>query len=99
MVQTLDQSTEEIRKGIKETRCLFNTYQLELLSLQEFTANASDCEILEERKRLEETAARRKEFLESVLKDANEQIKGLLFEVESMRSAASGSINSSVTSA
>lgn len=93
-VQTPDQSVKEIRKGITEARSLFNTYQLEILSLQEFTASANSSEILEERKRLEETAARRKEFLDSVLKDANEQIKNLLLEIESMQSSATGSVNS-----
>ena len=44
-------------------------------------------EIIDERKLLEETAAKRKEFLGSVIKDSDEQIKSLLLEVQSIRSS------------
>ena len=51
-------------------------------------------EIIDERKQLEETAAKRKEFLDSVIKDSDEQIKSLLLEAQSIRSSTTGSINS-----
>ena len=94
ILQIPDQSAEEIRKAITEARSLFNAYRLTLLSVQELTASASSGEIIEDRKQLEETAARRKEFLDSVLKDANEQLKSLLLESQSIRSSSKGSVNS-----
>ena len=51
-------------------------------------------EIIEERKLLEETAAKCKEILDSVIKDSDEQIKSLLWEAQSIRSSTTGSINS-----
>ena len=51
-------------------------------------------EIVDERKQLEETAAKREEFLDSVIKDSDEQIKSLLLEAQSMKSSTTGSINS-----
>ena len=50
--------------------------------------------IIEERKLLEETAAKCKEILDSVIKDSDEQIKSLLWEAQSIRSSTTGSINS-----
>ena len=94
ILQIPDQSAEEIRKAITEARSLFNAYRLTLLSVQELTASVSSGEIIEDRKQLEETAARRKEFLDSVLKDANEQLKSLLLESQSIRSSSKGSVNS-----
>ena len=69
-----------------------------LLSVQELIASMKSSEIIDERKQLEETAAKRKEFLDSVIKDTDEQIKSLLLEAQSIRSLTTGSINS-VTSA
>ena len=51
-------------------------------------------EIIDERKLLEETAAKCKEFLGIVIKDSDEQIKSLLLEAQSIRSSTTGSINS-----
>ena len=65
-----------------------------LLSVQELIASMKSSEIIDERKRLEETAAKRKEFLDSVIKDSDEQIKSLLLEAQSIRSSTTGSINS-----
>lgn len=92
---------EEIRNGIAEARSLFNKYQLEILSMLEFTASASSAELVEDRKRLEETAISRKAFLDNALKDANDQIKNLLLEMGSagMQSSTSSSVISSLTSA
>ncbi|KAJ7380617.1 hypothetical protein OS493_009084 [Desmophyllum pertusum] len=87
-------STVALNDDPTEDEAGTNRPKLEILSLQEFTASANSSEILEERKRLEETAVRRKEFLDSVLKDANKQIKNLLLEIESMQSSATGSVNS-----
>ena len=50
---------EEIRNGIAEASSLFKKYQLEILPMQEFTASASSAELIEDRKRLEETAISR----------------------------------------
>ena len=47
---------EEIRNGIAEARSLFSKYQLEILSMLEFTISASSAELIKDRKRLEETA-------------------------------------------
>ena len=92
---------EEIRNGIAEARSLFNKNQLEILSMLEFTASASSAELIEDRRRLEETAISRKAFLDNALKDANDQIKNLLLEMGSagMRSSTTSSVISSVTSA
>ena len=62
--------------------------------MQELTASVTSGEIIEDRKQLKETAARRKEFVDSVLKDANEQLKSLLLESQSIRSSSKGSVNS-----
>ena len=94
ILQTPDQSVEEIRKAITEARSLFNACRLTLLAVQELTASVSSGEIIEDRKQLEETAARCKEFLDSVLKDANDQLKSLLLESQSTRSSSKGSVNS-----
>ena len=94
IVQTPEQSVEEIRNGIKEARSLFSAYRLTLLSVQELTASVKSSEIIDERKQLEETTAKRKEFLDSVIKDSDEQIKSLLLEAQSTRSSTTGSINS-----
>ena len=94
IVQTPEQSVEEIRNGIKEARSLFRAYRLTLLSVQELTASVKSSEIIDERKQLEETTAKRKEFLDSVIKDSDEQIKSLLLEAQSIRSSTTGSINS-----
>ena len=51
-------------------------------------------EIIDERKLLEEIAAKCKEFLGSVIKDSDEQIKSLLLESQSIRSSTTGAINS-----
>ena len=51
-------------------------------------------EIVDERKLLEEIAAKCKEFLGTVIKDSDEQIKSLLLEAQSIRSSTTGSINS-----
>ena len=51
-------------------------------------------EIVDERKWLEDTAAKRKEFSDSVIKDSNEQVKSLLLEAQFIRSSTRGSINS-----
>lgn len=92
---------EEIRNGIAEARSLFNKYQLEMLSMLEFTASASSAELVEDGKRLEETAISPKAFLDNALKDANDQIKNLLLEMGStgMQSSTTSSVISSVTSA
>ena len=94
IVQSPEQSVEEIRNGIKEARSLFSAYRLTLLSVQELTASVKSSEIIDERKQLEETTAKRKEFLDSVIKDSDEQIKSLLLEAQSIRSSTTGSINS-----
>ena len=94
ILQTPDQSVEEIRKAITEARSLVNAYRLTLLAVQELTASVSSGEIIEDRKQLQETAARRKEFLDSVLKNANDQLKSLLLELQSTRSSSKGSVNS-----
>ena len=93
-LQIPDQSAEEIRKAITEAWSLFNAYRLTLLSVQELTASVSSGEIIEDRKQLEKTVARRKEFQDSVLKDANEQLKSLLLESQSIRRSSKGSVNS-----
>lgn len=93
IVQTPEQSVEEIRSGIKEARSLFIAFRLTLLSVQEFTASMKSSEIVDERKWLEDTAAKRKEFSDSVIKDSNEQIKSLLLEAQSITSSTRGSIN------
>ena len=93
-VQTPEQSVEEIRSGIKEARSLFIAYRLTLLSVQELTASVKSSEIVDERKWLEDTATKRKEFSDSVMKDSNEQIKSLLLEAQTIRSCTRGSINS-----
>lgn len=93
IVQTPEQSVEEIRSGIKEARSLFIAFRLTLLSVQEFTASVKSSEIVDERKWLEDTAAKRKEFSDSVIKDSNEQIKSLLLEAQSITSSTRGSIN------
>ena len=92
---------EEIRNGIAEARSLFNKYQLEILSMLEFTASASAAELVEDRKRVEETAISRKAFLDNALKDASDQIKNLLLEMGSagIQSSTTSSVISSVTSA
>ena len=64
IVQSPEQCVEEIRSGIKEARSLFSAYRLTLLSVQELTASVKSSEIVDERKQLEETAAKRKEFLD-----------------------------------
>ena len=51
-------------------------------------------EIVDERKWLEDTAAKSKESSDSVIKDSNEQIKSLLLDAQSTRSSTRGSINS-----
>ena len=51
-------------------------------------------EIVDERKWLEDTAAKSKEYSDSVIKDSNEQIKSLLLDAQSTRSSTRGSINS-----
>ena len=94
IVQSPEQSVEEIRNGIKEARSLFRAYWLTLLSVQELTASVKSSEIIDERKQLEETTAKCKEFLDSVIKDSDEQIKSLLLEAQSTRSSTTGSINS-----
>ena len=98
--QKLEQP-EEIRNVIAEARSLFNKYQLEILSMLEFTASASSAELIEDRRRLEETAISRKAFLDNALKDANDQIKNLLLEIGSagMQSSTTSSVISSVISA
>ena len=92
---------EKIRNGIAEAKSLFNTYQLEILSMLEFTVSASSAELIEDRKRLEETAISRKAVLDNALKDANDQIRNLLLEIGSagMQSSTTSSVISSVTSA
>ena len=91
---------EEIRNGIAEARSLFNKYQLEILSMLEFTGSVSSAELIQDRRRLEETAISRKAFLDNALKDANDQIKNLLLEMGSagMQSSTTSSVISSVTS-
>ena len=92
---------EEIRNGIAEARSLFIKYQLEILSMLEFTTSVSLAELIEDRKRLEETAILRKAFLDNALNDANDQIKNLLLEMGSagIQSSTTSSVISSVTSA
>ena len=51
-------------------------------------------EIVDERKWLEDTAAKSKESSDSVIKDSNEQIKSLLLDAQSTRNSTRGSINS-----
>ena len=51
-------------------------------------------EIVDERKWLEDTAAKSKEYSDSVIKDSNKQIKSLLLDAQSTRSSTRGSINS-----
>ena len=65
-----------------------------LLSVQELTASMKSSKIIDERKQLEETVAKRKEFLDSVIKDTDEQIESLLLEAQSIRSSTTGSVNS-----
>ena len=93
IVQTPEQSAEEIRGGIKEARSLLIAYRLTLSSVQELTASVKSSEILGERKWLEDTAAKRKEFSDSVMKDSYEQKKSFLLEAQSIRSSTRGSIN------
>ena len=73
---------------------MFNAYRSTLLSVQELTASVSSGKITEDRKQLGETAASHKEFLDSVLNDADEQLKSLLLEAQSMRSLSKGSVDS-----
>lgn len=80
--------------GRSKARSLFNAYRLTLLSVQTLTASVSSGEIIEDLEQLEETAARLKEFLDSMLKDADDQLKSLLLGVQSMRSLLKGSVNS-----
>ena len=94
IVQTPEQSVEEIRSGIKEARSLFIAYRLTLLSVQELTASVKSSEIVDEREWLEDSAAKCKEFSDSVIKNSNEQIKSLLLEAQSIRSSTRGSIKS-----
>ena len=51
-------------------------------------------EIVDERKWLQDTAAKSKEYSDSVIKDSNKQIKSLLLDAQSTRSSTRGSINS-----
>ena len=69
--------------------------------MQEFTASASSAELVEDRKRLEETAISRKVFLDNALIDANDHMKNLLLEMGSagIQSSTTQSVVSSVTSA
>ena len=62
---------------------IISWYQLEILAMQEFTASASSAELIEDRKRLEETAISRKAFLDNALKDAKDRMKNLLLEMGS----------------
>ena len=89
------------RWGIHSLTLIISWYQLEILAMQEFTASASSAELIEDRKRLEETAISRKAFLDNALKDAKDQMKNLLLEMGSagMQSSTTSSVISSVTSA
>ena len=69
---------EEIGNGIAEARSIFNKYQLEVISMLEFSASASSAELIEDRRPLKETTISRKEFLDNALKDANDQIKNIV---------------------
>ena len=93
IAQMPELSVEEIRNEIREERSLFSASRLTLLSVQEFSASVKSRDIVDERKQLEETSAKRKEFLDSVIKDSDEQIKSLLLEAQSIRSSTTGSIN------
>ena len=75
IVQTPEQSVEEIRRVIKDARSLFIAHRLTLLSVQELTASLKSSEIVDERKWLEDTAAKRKEFSDSVIKESLYQTK------------------------
>ena len=85
-----------LKKQISEARDVFEEYQLELLQIRELCAGVHYSEVIEELTVLEETALKRKEYLDSKINDANERTKICLLETRSGRSEtiSTSSVNS-----